>query len=85
MLYFILCQKGLHCNCKDVAVPLMRLPCWEKDTLFLVFEEDFRFEPEGEDSEPVFTKAATLQEVVGQPPVVGDGEPTMLTANLRVP
>ena len=31
---------------QDVALPLMMDPRFEEDTLFLVFEEDFRFEPE---------------------------------------
>ena len=39
--------------CKDVLVPLCldrRLPL---DTLFMVFEEDYRFFPEGEDADKV--------------------------------
>ncbi len=28
---------------QDVGIPLMHDPCWEADTLFLVFEEDFRY------------------------------------------
>ena len=39
---------------------------WEPDTLFLVFEEDFRFSPHDE-PEPVVIKASGLQEVVGEP------------------
>ena len=37
---------------KDVALPWMNDPRWEVDTLFLVFEEDFRFTP-GHDVEPL--------------------------------
>ena len=37
---------------QDVALPWMTDPRWEADTLFLVFEEDFRFEP-GHDVEPL--------------------------------
>ena len=50
---------------QDIALPLMRDERWERDTLFLVFEEDFRFS-EHEDPEPVMVKAGSLQEVVGQ-------------------
>ena len=45
----------------------MRDERWERDTLFLVFEEDFRF-TEHEDPEPVMVKAGRLQEVVGEMP-----------------
>ena len=31
---------------EDVGLPLMQDRRFERDTLFLVFEEDFRFEPE---------------------------------------
>ena len=34
-------------NRKDHALPLMVNNMWEKDTLFLLFEEDFRFDPLG--------------------------------------
>ena len=52
---------------QDVALPLMRDPRWEPDTLFLVFEEDFRFEEHEEGvGEPTFMKAKGLQEVVGE-------------------
>ena len=37
---------------QDVALPWMTDPRWEPDTLFLVFEEDFRFGP-GHDMEPL--------------------------------
>ena len=50
---------------QDVALPLMCDKRWEEDTLFLVFEEDFRFTND-DDSEPVFIKARQLQEVVGE-------------------
>lgn len=36
----------LLCMSQDIACPLMLDPRWEPDTLFLVFEEDFRFRPE---------------------------------------
>ena len=41
---------------------------WEPDTLFLIFEEDYRFES-GCDREPVLVPVAQLQEVVGEAPV----------------
>ena len=41
--------------------------CWEEDTLFMIFEEDFRFEPEEEDVEPICVPASELQEVLNQP------------------
>ena len=41
--------SGTH---KDVALPWMTDACWVADTLFLVFEEDFRFEL-GHDVEPI--------------------------------
>lgn len=43
----------------------MRDERWEPDTLFLVFEEDYRF-AENDDPEPVVVKARGLQEVVGE-------------------
>ena len=43
----------------------MRDPRWEPDTLFMVFEEDFRFTGEA-DAEPEVIKASKLQEVVGE-------------------
>ena len=52
---------------QDIALPLLRDERWERDTLFLVFEEDFRF-TEHEDPEPVTVKAGSLQEVVGEMP-----------------
>ena len=64
---------------QDVAVPFMTQPCWEPDTLFLIFEEDFRFEPENEDREPSFIKGSVLQEVVGAPPPTGSGDGTPIT------
>ena len=52
---------------EDVALPLMRDPRWEPDTLFLVFEEDFRFEEHEDDiGERTFAKANDLQEWGGQ-------------------
>ena len=60
------CCVARHCNVlKDIALPLMRDPRWEPDTLFMVFEEDFRFTGEA-DSEPEVIKASKLQEVVGE-------------------
>ena len=62
--------------CQDVAVPFMTNLCWEDDTMFMVFEEDFRFEPENEDDEPQMVPAAAFQEVVGVPgggPQPGEG------------
>ena len=53
-------------RCEDVALPLMRDERWEQDTLFLVFEEDFRFT--NDDVEPCFVKGCNLQEVVGEAP-----------------
>jgi len=41
--------------------------CWEEDTLFMTFEEDFRFEPEQEDVEPIFVPASEFQEVLNNP------------------
>ena len=38
---------------------------WEEDALFLVFEEDFRFEPEAADAEPAFIRGSCLQEIAG--------------------
>ena len=52
---------------QDVAFLLMRKTQWEPDTLFLVFEEDIRFEEhEAGAGEPTFLKAKGLQEVVGE-------------------
>lgn len=72
------CEHGC-CMSKDVALPLMCDPRWEKDTLFLVFEEDFRFS-EDEFDEPEFIKAKTLQEVVGEEP-----EPAEKTGRTKMP
>ena len=63
-------------------MPFMCLKCWELDTLFLVFEEDYRFEPEDEDTEPQFVKASGLQEVVGVPGVEGVGPSTPMSSSL---
>ena len=52
-----------HCR-KDVALPWITDPRWEADTLFLVFEEDFRFTP-GHDMEP-------LPEDTGESRAVGE-------------
>ena len=52
---------------QEVALPWMQDPRWEPDTLFLVFEEDIRFEEhEAGAGEPTFLKAKGLQEVVGE-------------------
>ena len=78
-----ICARRVHARCciafqtcvlfgQDVAVPLMRDPRWERDTLFLVFEEDYRFTPD--DVEPNVMKASQLQEVVGESPPAGDDE-----------
>ena len=48
---------------EDLALPLMIDDRWEQDTLFLVFEEDFRFRPDEEPhvpTEPI--QAANLAE-----------------------
>ena len=58
--------------------------CWEDDTLFMIFEEDFRFEPENEDSEPQFVTQQSFQEVVGQSAAGPGGRPTYVTSELRV-
>ena len=50
---------------KDMALPLMRDPRWEPDTLFLVFEEDYRFTGDA-DAEPEVIKGSSLQKVVGE-------------------
>ena len=52
---------------QDIALPLTRDERWETDTLFMVFEEDYRF-AEFDDPEPVMIKGSTLQEVVGEMP-----------------
>ena len=52
---------------QDVGLPLMRDERWEPDTLFMVFEEDYRF-AEFDDPEPVMIKGSALQEVVGEMP-----------------
>ena len=69
---------------KDVAVPFMRNICWEDDTLFLIFEEDFRFEPENEDVEPSFVPASQFQEVPGQFVFEAESGGTAVTRSLRV-
>lgn len=43
----------------------MRDPRWESDTLFLIFEEDFRF-TEHDEGETVFVKPKEFQEVVNE-------------------
>ena len=50
---------------EDIALPLISDGRWEPDTIFLIFEEDFRF-TESEGSAPVFVKVKGLQEVVGE-------------------
>ena len=48
-----------------MALPLMADTRWEPDTIFLIFEEDFRF-ARNDDPEPQLVKARGLQEVVGE-------------------
>ena len=67
---------------QDVAVPFMLNMFWEEDTLFMIFGDYFRFEPEQEDVEPVFVAAASLQEVVDKP--VAGAAPTPTTSKLHV-
>jgi len=45
-------KHGACATHKDVALPWMTDARWEPGTLFLIFEEDFRFEP-GHDVEPI--------------------------------
>ena len=45
---------------EDVGLPLMQDSRFERDTLFLVFEEDFRFEP------GVSSETAKLKRVGGE-------------------
>ena len=66
----VLCQACRNVL-KDVAIPLMQDPRWERDTLFMVFEEDFRFTPH--DAEPSVMKASGLQEVVNEDPAATAG------------
>ena len=51
----------------------MREPRWERDTLFLVFEEDYRFTEDN--LRPAVMKASGLQEVVGDTPTDTEDEP----------
>ena len=52
--YFTLCSMNICACCmlpallflQDVALPFIRDDRFEKDTLFLVFENDFRFHPD---------------------------------------
>ena len=66
----VLCQACQNVL-KDVAIPLMQDPRWERDTLFMVFEEDFRFTPH--DAEPSVMKASGLQEVLNEDPAATAG------------
>ena len=47
---------------QDVAIPFMLSPSWEKDTLFLIFEEDFRFEREAPELIPDIISVGQLRE-----------------------
>jgi hypothetical protein len=65
---------------QDNALPLMVNNMWEKDTLFLLFEEDFRFDPHDMEPQVAHTEKG-LVEVVGDQSTlpmpaaaVGDGE-----------
>jgi len=74
----------LSCNVlQDVAVPFMNLDCWEHDTLFLVFEEDYMFEYVEDEQE--FIKGGALQEVVGVPAAQLPAEATPMTSSLAGP
>ena len=42
-------------------MPFMQNLCWEEDTLFMIFEEDFRFEPEEEDMESAVCRQASFR------------------------
>ena len=53
----------------------MRDERWEADTLFLVFEEDYRFTEE--EDEPVLVKPSGLQEVVGEVQPASGDQPTV--------
>ena len=47
---------------QDVAIPFMLSPSWEKDTLFLIFEEDFRFERETPEAVPDMIPVSQLRD-----------------------
>ena len=68
---------------QDICLPLINDERWEPDTLFLVFEEDFRFAAD-DDPEPQLMKAGRLQEVVGEIEV-DDTERVLLDANNKEP
>ena len=64
------CPKNIYILLQDVGIPLMRDPRWEPDTLFMVFEEDFRFTLH--DAEPNVMKASGLQEMFNEQPAAND-------------
>ena len=68
---------------QDICLPLINDERWEPDTLFLVFEEDFRFAAD-DDPETQLMKAGRLQEVVGEIEV-DDTERVLLDANNKEP
>ena len=77
------CAKNIYILLQDVGIPLMRDPRWEPDTLFMVFEEDFRFTPH--DAEPNVMKASGLQEMFNEQPAANDsGERVPLDATNTV-
>ena len=44
-------------------MPFMQMSCWEQDTLFIIFEEDFRFEREEADAPRTTIPVADLKTV----------------------
>ena len=66
-------------------MPFMLGPQWEEDTLFCIFEEDFRFEPESLDEEPRCIRGSALQEVVGVPHVGAGTAGSAASKNLKEP
>ena len=58
--------ETVHASSQDFALPLMRDPRFEEDTLFLVFEEDMRFEDDADDVESPCAVRQGLESVSGK-------------------
>ena len=57
------------CVCQDVALPFIASDRFESDTLFLVFENDFRFR-ENDYPEPEVRSAESMRATGDAPPAV---------------
>ena len=59
-------SETVRASSQDFALPLMEDPRFEEDTLFMVFEEDMRFEDDADDVETPCAVRQGLESVKGK-------------------